>query len=469
MTIPLSSIDLGDRERKVYHDIEELADSIKTSGLIQPIVLTKTPNDRYLLVAGGRRYRALLANGVTELWHGTSCDPLRPGYVFRSEVTDEATLKELELLENLQRDDFDWREMVSGFCKLHRMWRQAAVLRGEPWHHQHTADRIGYSRTYVTDCLTIEPKLNDPAYKDCDSLFDAMRVYGQENLDAITAEQARRTLTFEPQTSNVSCEEAVHEFVTSLDHDIEGAVNVAPVVVPLSKMLYNADCLHWLTTLPPESVDHCITDWPYAIDVDYLQQSKDGLTNFSRIRDTHDVDSNLALHSAVIPLIYRVLRPDSFFITWLDIMTWQRTYDLLVTAGFRVQRWPFIGHKTYLAGNSMAEVNFPKNYEMAIIARKGKALLTEVQLTSIVPMERSEYSSNPFAKHASVWTPLINACSLAGQTILDPFAGEGSCCVSALSLGRSILACELDSTHYPYLVRNVSNFYRSRLSNVSFI
>lgn len=94
--IPLSLIDLNlNQPRKTFDEnaLEELAQSIRSVGLIQPILLQKE-NDRYLIVAGERRYRASIKAGLKEI----------PAIV--NTFTDKE-IKEIALIENLQREDLN--------------------------------------------------------------------------------------------------------------------------------------------------------------------------------------------------------------------------------------------------------------------------------------------------------------------------------------------------------------------------
>lgn len=463
MTIPLTSILVDERLRKDYGDLDSLAESIKNVGLIQPIVLTANKDGTYKLVAGGRRLKALELSGHTQLHHGSTSTPDYPGFVFANELPAETQL-EVELEENLRRKDIEWREQISTYCKLHRMWSTRAAVESRPWTQSDSASRIGYSRSYLTHCLHIEPMMNDESYKDCASITDAMKVYYKSVEDKLTAEMASRTFvqTVEPEPApDYSDEPGIEQSVTSAPYD-------PPVInIPLSTMIRYGDCVEILKTLPADSIDHCVTDWPYAIDMNNLDQQNQG-SDTSRVAATHDVFENLDLHAAVIPEIFRVLKPGSFFVTFMDIMHWNRTYELLVAEGFGVQRWPLVWHKTSPCSNQMAYVNFTKNFEIAIVARKGVATLTEVQGSSVFSCDRAEHSSNLFAKPTDLWSFIISAVSLRGQLILDPFAGEGSCPVTALSLGRKILAIEKDSTHWPYLVNNISAYYKAAFPNCIF-
>src|SRR5438477_9663675 len=116
--ISIDQIVLGERGRSSYNNIEDLAQSIADNGLIQPLVIVpldvapgNEANGLYGIDAGGRRYHALRHLGITELFHATTSDPARPGFVLKGE--DQGTpLARLmtEIAENLDRDDLDWRD-----------------------------------------------------------------------------------------------------------------------------------------------------------------------------------------------------------------------------------------------------------------------------------------------------------------------------------------------------------------------
>ena len=84
--------------------LAELADSIRTLGLIQPITV-KRDGDRYLIISGERRWRAAQAAGLTSV----------PAYI--RNVDDEA-LHAMALVENIQREDLNAIEIALGMQRL---------------------------------------------------------------------------------------------------------------------------------------------------------------------------------------------------------------------------------------------------------------------------------------------------------------------------------------------------------------
>ena len=92
------------RTRFEEHAVEELAQSIRTDGVIQPI-LVRPSGERYLIVAGERRWRAAQAAELTEI----------PAIV--REIEDDRVL-EIALIENIQREDLNPIEVAQALRRL---------------------------------------------------------------------------------------------------------------------------------------------------------------------------------------------------------------------------------------------------------------------------------------------------------------------------------------------------------------
>ena len=112
--------------------IEELSESIKVYGVIQPIIVRKK-DDYYEIIAGERRWRAAKKAGLTEI----PC-------IVRDE--DERKAKEIALIENIQREDLNPIEKARGFKQL---------IDDYGLKQQELADVMGINRTSVTNCLRI--------------------------------------------------------------------------------------------------------------------------------------------------------------------------------------------------------------------------------------------------------------------------------------------------------------------------
>jgi len=85
--------------------LQELSDSIKQHGIIQPITLRKLGYDRYQLISGERRFRASQMAGLVEV----------PAYI---RVADDQAMLEMALVENIQREDLDPVEVALSYKRL---------------------------------------------------------------------------------------------------------------------------------------------------------------------------------------------------------------------------------------------------------------------------------------------------------------------------------------------------------------
>jgi ParB family chromosome partitioning protein len=86
--------------------LEELSESIKQLGLIQPITLRKIGEDKYQIISGERRFRASKMAGLQTI----------PAYI--KEVEDSASVEMMALIENIQREDLNAIEIALSFQKL---------------------------------------------------------------------------------------------------------------------------------------------------------------------------------------------------------------------------------------------------------------------------------------------------------------------------------------------------------------
>ncbi len=112
--------------------LKELADSIRTSGVVQPVLLRRA-NGRYQLIAGERRWRAARQAGLTVV----------PAVV--REIGDRDAL-ELALTENLLREDLIPLEAAEGYSALQKKHGLS---------HEEIAEHLGLDRSTVTNTLRL--------------------------------------------------------------------------------------------------------------------------------------------------------------------------------------------------------------------------------------------------------------------------------------------------------------------------
>ncbi|HET8554630.1 MAG TPA: ParB/RepB/Spo0J family partition protein [Rhodanobacteraceae bacterium] len=144
-TLPIQAIVPGKYQPRRHWNaeaLEELAESIKAQGLIQPVVVREIAPRKYELIAGERRWRAAQKANLTEL----------PALIKK---VDEQAVPAMALIENIQRQDLTPLEEADALKRL---------IDDFDLTHQQAADAVGRSRAAVSNLLRLID-LPDPIRK----------------------------------------------------------------------------------------------------------------------------------------------------------------------------------------------------------------------------------------------------------------------------------------------------------------
>ena len=134
--IPLSQIDANPNQPRRDFDsaaLQDLANSIRQLGIVQPITLRETGDGRYQIIAGERRWRASQIACLTAI----------PAYI--RTISDENVM-EMALVENIQREDLNAIEIALAYQHL---------LESSGLTQEKIAERVGKSRAAVTNFLRL--------------------------------------------------------------------------------------------------------------------------------------------------------------------------------------------------------------------------------------------------------------------------------------------------------------------------
>lgn len=144
--------------------LRELAASIKTHGIIQPIVLNKV-GTRYMIIAGERRWRAAQLAGLKTV----------PAII---KDYDDKKIKEISIIENLQREDLNPMEAARAIKQL---------MEEYGWTQEVVADRLGKSRPVIANTirlLNLEPEVIEMIENGKLSAGHARSLVGVNNREA---------------------------------------------------------------------------------------------------------------------------------------------------------------------------------------------------------------------------------------------------------------------------------------------
>ena len=136
LRIPIGLIEPNPYQPRMSFDneaLQELASSIRTLGLIQPITVRRKGNDKYQIISGERRYRASILAGMDMI----------PAYI---RDASEQGMLEMAIVENIQRENLDPIEVAMSYQRLMEECRLT---------QEQMADRVGKKRASVANQLRL--------------------------------------------------------------------------------------------------------------------------------------------------------------------------------------------------------------------------------------------------------------------------------------------------------------------------
>ena len=136
LSLPISKVEPGLKQpRKRFEEeaLQDLADSIRTHGIIQPLTVRRLASGYYQIIAGERRWRAAKLAGLTEV----------PAVIIEA---DDRKVMELGLIENLQREDLNPIEEANGYKVLMEEYGLT---------QEEVSQRVGKSRPAVANALRL--------------------------------------------------------------------------------------------------------------------------------------------------------------------------------------------------------------------------------------------------------------------------------------------------------------------------
>ena len=134
--VPISQVENCSSQPRKHFDenaLQDLADSIREHGIIQPLTVRKLASGYYQIIAGERRWRAARIVGLREV----------PVIVVEA---DDRKAAELAMIENLQREDLNPMEEAAGYQTLIEQYHMT---------QEEAAKRVGKSRSAVTNAIRL--------------------------------------------------------------------------------------------------------------------------------------------------------------------------------------------------------------------------------------------------------------------------------------------------------------------------
>lgn len=418
--LPISAIQVKDRVRQDLGDIDELCNSIRTVGLIQPIVITHDNT----LVAGERRLRAMQRLGIKELLHAKQ-------FIYNDEV-DEVKLKAIECEENIRRKALSWVEEVLAKKRLLELMQSIHGLpsTGRPSHSELlgvTTPGFGINKL---SSLLGESSTQTSKDLELASFLEAI----PELAKAETKEAARRQIILGTAVASALNQAAA-----------KTAANPQSATEPKWK-LYEGDFQQNAHFIDDNSVDLVLVDPPFGEGVQGMAANSKKLITSGFADDNADWNS---LEASLLSHSYRVLRQDRFACFFFGFTFYPSLVETARRVGFSVDIAPLIWVKNTVI-NTSPYTRYGRSYEPILICRKGEPKLMRPSQNDVIEIQNVITRGVNETKfyHAQKPVALIEKFILdmtspgSDALVVDFCCGSGTTGVAALNLKRRVILFE---------------------------
>jgi site-specific DNA-methyltransferase (adenine-specific) len=247
--------------------------------------------------------------------------------------------------------------------------------------------------------------------------------------------------------------------------------------------LHMVDCLEFMESLPPDSIDCVWTDPPYLL-------SNDGITcvagrmvkvNKGEWDRSRGIELDHEFNRAWLAACHRVLKPNGSLWASGTLHVYLSVGMALQQIGFRILNdivWekpappPNLGCRCFTHSTEIllwatkakkgGKQKHKFNYE-AMKAENGGKQMKSVWRFPTPTDEEKQFGKHPTQKPLALIARCLRATTDLGDLVFDPFTGSGSTGVAALNLGRNFVGCELDSTWARLATKRLSEITPNRL------
>jgi ParB/RepB/Spo0J family partition protein len=412
---PISSITVApDRQRKELTGVPDLADSIRSLGLIHPIVVT--PDG--VLVAGERRLRAHELLGLTHI-----------SVQFTTDLPREE-LEAIELEENVKRKALNWKEEVFAVARLHEL-----KLSGDlDWSQSSTAKLLSVSATTIANYLLVHSFMEkqEPLVVNADNYSTALNICNRKVQRAEVAQDDAVDIAFAEvfkSPVSVSPEGLKKPSASSALDLLEAPQKTVPYL--------NADFREWAKQPwagPKFNFLHC--DFPYGINYDKHNGGATGL--LGKYADTPELYLE-CLRALKLCMADRVAE-SAHIMFWLsarhEIIHQSRL--ALEDMGWKLNPVPLIWHRSDNSGILPDPQRGPRQvYEVCLFGSRGdRKIVQAVSNVFAHPKTKEVHASEkPRAMLQHFFRMFVDESTV----MLDPTMGSGNSILAAEESGPKLV------------------------------
>lgn len=441
----VEDIVIGERFRKEYNKIDELCQSIVENGLMHFPVVDEQNN----LIAGGRRMTALKKLGWTQI-------PVR-------EMKDVSPIKlrEMELEENLQRENLTWQEEVALKNEILRLKQELHGIKGtgraatnsSGVSQKDVAEMLGDSQANFSMDVALAKAMEEiPELAACSTKDEARKKLKQMQERLIVEELGRR-----------------HRATNTIQVDKGGATVVENPALATQKpklSFYSqadasfriGDAIEGLKNLEPSTTLRYINvDTPYGIDLNAIKRDNGGDVKIieSDYREVaagdflfRDKESGewRGFAYEVASECFRLSADDCSMTWWFAIQWYQPLLEMLQQVGWKVDAIPNIWDTGEQGQTNQPELYLARCYEPFFSCRKGTPVIFKRGRSNIFRHKKlnGDKKIHPTEKPLSLMKEVFETYAQPGCTILVPFIGSGNDLLTGFSMGHSTFGFDLN-------------------------
>lgn len=421
---------LANRQRREFDPqaMQDLTDSIRENGLLQPIVV-REHEEGLALVAGERRMRAV--RDLYELGDTLKfCkQPLPFGEIPYIDIgqLSEIEAEEAELTENIHREDLTWQERSAAEARLHALRQKQASAENRVHTIKDTAREINGA--------------NDGGRQDDNvrkKILLAQHLDKPEVAKAKTADEAFKVLKkLEDREKNLELAATVGASFSAELHE-----------------LYNTNCIDWMQSYSGPGFDVILTDPPYGMGADQFGDAAGKLANIDhQYNDSYENWQRLMQQWC--PLSFKCAKPQAHSYVFCDIDRFHELKALMEQAGWYVFRTPMTVYKTDSGRVPLPTMGPRRQSEWLLYAIKGKKEVTAI-VGDVIPCQADANMTHGAQKPVALFQNLLQRSVRPGDTVLDTFGGTGTVIPAAHTLKCKAVYVEMNSEYFAMGVRRAA-------------
>jgi len=406
------------RVRKEFEpkSLKDLAEGYKRVGQCQPGVCLANPDGTVTLVAGERRLRAaVLAN-------------VEYRFTLREE-TDPLLIREIEIRENIDRVNLNWKEDVFAKDELHRVLEERKSRLGGSQSIRDTAKELGGSFGNLAEDLELARYAKAiPEVAEAKNKTDAKALI-KKFKGAVLRETLLMAAKESAMESAARVDEAPERASITFSDDVPKPLQGDEKILEFDRRVLLGRMEEHLEQFHDESVHIFFWDPPWGERYDTF-----GKKNFEQEEYDDSKEYVLDNFPGWLDLIFQKSAADSHLYLKFGIRNFEYIYTQLERAGFSTNKMPIIWYKQGSHRTRNPDIWPGRAYEAIAFARKGNKPLVWKGAPDVILTQAptpSMKDNHPSAMHPDLCLNILKRSAMPGDTVVDPMCGSGMLGVAA--------------------------------------